>query len=345
MAVETDPHGSTAEERLRDPRDNEEVVRAVRKRLVGVSRWAARAREAVAAHALHDNAILIRGETGAGKEFLARSIHEAGDRRAGPFVAISSHSISRESFEAALFGEVRKLPSGRHRVQHGLVERARGGTVYINGVLRFASSLRTRLARLAQFQEYRLQGESLLEAADVRVIFGGRELAEARSTGRLDGAAVGASDELTVPPLRERRVDIAPFSLYFLRRACETLSKEQRRFSPEALALLRLYDWPGNVGELKRVIERVVRQSRPPGIGPSLLPLRIQDRAGLSGYPLPSARINLQDEVKRFERSLLIEALKQSHGVQAKAAEILKVSLTTLHSKIARYGIDVNEFK
>ncbi|GBC81615.1 Transcriptional regulatory protein ZraR [bacterium HR10] len=327
--------------------DESDITKVIEERLVGVSRWATEARAAVAAHAAHDHPILIEGEPGAGKEFVARLIHECSARRHGPFVAFSCESLSERSIEAALFGSIRELPSGGNRVQRGLVERARGGTLYISGISTLSPLLKTEIARLIQYQEFRRQGDGLLETADVRVILGSTPTSPSSSgmSGALEGTALTLRDVLIIPPLRQRRADIEPLSRHFVKEVCQRLGKELRGIAPDTLAWLRRYDWPGNVGELKAVIEDMVRRSRPPCLDPSLLPAHLLDPLKVNGSSLPASGINLREELERLEKSLLCAALRQCQGRQTKAAELLGLKRTTLNTKLKRYGIKGTSFK
>jgi DNA-binding NtrC family response regulator len=337
--------GSDGAQPTRD--DESRVIPAVKERLIGVSRWATTARAALAAHAAHDSPIIIQGEPGTGKEFLARFIHESSARCQGPFVTISCESVSEESIEAALFGWIRVLPSGHNRTQRGLVESAAGGTLYINGFSTFSSALKVKLARLIQYQEFRRLGDDILETADVRLSLGSTPISRsgAEEEMELDGTVIAVSEILSIPPLRRRRVDIEPLARHFIKQFCRQFGKEQREIAADTIALLRRYDWPGNVSELKRVIEQMIQRSAPPCLEPSLLPASLAQSSNPATGPLPPAGVNLAEETERFQRALICAALKQCSGVQAKAARVLGLKLTTLNTKIARYGINVALFK
>lgn len=325
-------------------RDEGEIAELVKRRVTGTSPWAVRTRDAVAIHAAHGNPLILQGEQGAGKEFLARLIHECSDRYDSPFICVSALAVSGESLEEALFGSVGADAGGWSRVRRGLVDRAHTGVLYIHGAAHLSSALKSRLARLSQYQEFRRRGSGLLEQADVRIIYGSDPLAQIDTAAR-SAAVVGVADCLEVLPLRERRVDIEPLGRHFADQTCARLGKERRTIRRDTLARLRRYDWPGNVGELQRVIERMVRQSRPPALDPSLLPLRLTDEPHHARCPLADSGISLPQELRHLEVSLLSEALKQARGVQSHAARLLGLSLTTLHAKVARYGIDVRTFK
>lgn len=158
-------------------------------------------------------------------------------------------------------------------------------------------------------------------------------------------SVIAVSDTLSIPPLRRRRADIEPLSRHFIKEVYQRLGKELRELSPDTLAHLRRYDWPGNVGELKKVIEAMVHRSRPPCLDPSLLPAYLVNPLNINGTSLPASGINLSEELERLEKSLLCAALRQCVGNQTKAAELLGLKRTTLNTKLKQYGIDVRSFK
>lgn len=326
--------------------DRSDIARLIDERLIGLSQWACRARGIVAAHAAHDAALIIEGEPGAGKEFLARLIHQCSVRCRAPFVTFACDSVSEASAEAALFGSIRTLPSGGNRIQRGLVEVAQGGTLYISGLMAASTLIKTELARLIHHQEFRRLGDSLLEEANVRVIIGvNSHSPKPGGTWSVNTSSLALADVISIPPLRQRRADIEPLSRYFIDEACRMLRRERRELSDEALDALQRYTWPGNVGELKRVLKSMVERSMPPQLTPELLPAHLKTSAGFGEPFLSSTGIDLGQELGRLEKALLCAALKHCHGHQSKAARLLGLKRTTLNTKLKRYGIDVNMFK
>ena len=319
----------------------------LKERLAGQSLWARWARAAVVVHAANDQALTIEGEPGTGKEFVARVIHELSARREGPFVSVTCDSIAVESLAEALFGSMRRLPSGRLRVRRGLIERAAGGTLYLAGASTLPPLLKMELARLIEHQEFRRPGDGLLETADVRLIFGDTQCAPTPGEDeRLAWRARNTVGNFSIPSLRNRKEDIRPLSRLFIKETCELLGKEPRELMPETLALLRRHHWPGNVGELKQVIESMLQQSEPPRLDPSLLPDYLTRPATMLGeQTLPDNGFSLHDEMKQIERGLLCAALKQSHGLQRRAAELLGLKPTTLNAKLKEAGIDAASFQ
>ncbi|HET9532389.1 MAG TPA: sigma 54-interacting transcriptional regulator [Blastocatellia bacterium] len=305
-------------------------------RLIGESGWTESARRAILAHSAHTNPIIIEGEAGSGKEFIARLIHESSPRRHGPFVSISFDSVSEESVEVVLFGSTGKQANLFAEGHSGLIKSASGGTLYISGIFGVSPSLKARIAHFIECAELIDGEDGRLNISDVRVIFGAEEAANPAEL-----ASLSVSDTFKVLPLRQRREDIEPLVHYFIRRFCQELNKELREISPDAILSLCGYDWPGNVAELRGVVRDIIAKSRPPRIENTLLPVHLTSIGGLNGESLPDTGINLAQELERIEIKLLRAALKQSHGVQYKAAQLLGLKPTTLNMKLSRYGIDV----
>jgi two-component system response regulator PilR (NtrC family) len=317
-------------------RAGDEPYRLLRERLIGESLWSESARKAILAHAAHNNPIVIEGEHGTGKELIARLIHENSLRSRGPFVSISFDSVSEESVEAVLFGSAGKHMAGFGSCRSGLIKSTSGGTLYISGVFGVSASLKARIAHFIERAELIYREDGQFDLSDVRIIFGSTLPASPS-----DVASFSVSDMIKVPPLRQRREDIELLVRSLVNRFCEESKREPREISPEAMSSLCGYEWPGNVAELKGAIYEIVKKSGPPRIEHSLLPVYIVSTGGFNGETLPSGGIDLAEELERMEIKLLCAALRQSHGVQYKAARLLGLKPTTLNMKLSRYGIDV----
>jgi DNA-binding NtrC family response regulator len=318
-----------------------ERTELIEEKLIGVSAWAQSARKAVAAHSAHDRTVIIEGEPGTGKEFLAHLIHECSARHHGPFLAISFESVSEESALAVLFGRGSARSANCYPIPNSLIKAADGGTLYINGILGLSDTIKARLGRLMEHGEFCSDEDNSTEYADVRIILGAsdRPCSEDQSELSID-------DHMSAPPLGARREDVEPLVRHFVKQTCQRLGKEPRRVCAETISALRDYDWPGNIAELKGVIWEVILKSEPPPIEHSLLPASITAAQSstsnlIISNSIPAAGINLADEIERIEKSLLCVALKQSHGVQNRAAQLLGLKPTTLNMKLSRYGIDV----
>ncbi len=325
----------------------EDAASFIKERLIGISRWAEDTRAAIEVHAATDDPIIFEGEQGTGKEYIARLVHRCSARRDGPFVAMSFYSVPTDSIEATLFGSIRTLSSGCSYTQKGVVESAQGGTLFLNGLSSFSPSLQSKIARLIEYREFHRLGDERFEPADIRIILGSSQNSQpgSESGPASESVSISVSDSITIPALRQRLVDIEPLCKYFVQQTCQQLGKEIRELSFETLSFFRKYNWPGNIGELKKVIHNMVKQSRPLYLDRSLLPSRMLESADIKQTCLPAGEIDLAEEVKEFEVSLICAALKQCGGVQYKAAQLLKIKPTTLNMKILRFGIDVESLR
>jgi DNA-binding NtrC family response regulator len=218
----------------------------------------------------------------------------------------------------------------------GLVKLAHGGTLYIEGVSSLSPSLREDIIQLARHHRVSAEGDE-----DVRILIG---LTVPSGTGSASGAVDLDYERIQIPPLRDRPDDIEAMAAHFIRAACEQAGKEFRRLSPEAVRALRGYDWPRNVSELRALIHQLITQLNPPSIDVTLLPAYVAGPYRAQCL-LPASGLDLDNEVKRIEVDLICAALKQSRGLQNKAARLLRIKPTTLFMKIRRHGIDVEAFR
>jgi DNA-binding NtrC family response regulator len=324
------------------PEDESRIEQLLKQRLIGVSRWVKRARGFVAVHAVQANPLLLEGEPGAGKEFIARLIHECSPRRRGPFLTLACEAVAEEALAARLFGSIKALRAGRFYTRRGLVEKAAGGTLYLEGATTLSPAFQAQITRLILHQEFCRAGDKLVETADVRMLLG--DIVPPPKDSSRESApkeiSFPISDRLTIPALRRRKADIETLSRHFPAEFCRRQKKEPRELSRGAVNVLRRYSWPGNIGELKRVMEQAAQQAKPPQIETARLPIHIARPSGFHGDVL-----NLRAELKQFERTMLCAALKQSRGVQSAAAQLLGLKLTTLHTKLKTHEIDVESFK
>jgi transcriptional regulator with AAA-type ATPase domain/tetratricopeptide (TPR) repeat protein len=283
--------------------------------------------------------VAIYGETGTGKEKVARALHDLSPRREREFVAINAASLSDELFESELFGHLRGSFTGALADRPGLVERARGGTLFIDEVADLSPLSQVRLLRFVQEGQYRRLGDNRERSADVRIVVASNqrleELVAARRfredlLHRLRGVCV------TLPPLRERGADILRLAREFVRAA----SSGRARLSPGSETRLLHYAWPGNVRELEQEMRRAVvlaeshsiewREPDTPAIKPA---------AALAESVLETDAVRpLQEALMGYERTLLKSALSRC-AERAAAARLLGISRQALHQKIVRFGL------
>jgi two-component system, NtrC family, response regulator AtoC len=287
--------------------------------------------------------VLLFGETGVGKEVLARAIHAHSPRSAGPFMGINCAALSESLLESELFGSEKGAFTGALQARAGLFEASDGGTVFLDEVGELPPATQAKLLRVLEERVVTRLGSTRPRPIDVRFV---------AATNR-DIEAAGVSDgfrrdlffrlngiSLTIPPLRERPAEVELFAQKFLASACLELElPEKLRLSPEALALLRSHSWPGNVRELRNAIERAAVLCTGSTILPEHLPPSMQNRPAPLASPPRDTTTQLAGGVRTFERARIIEVLESCNGNQTKAAELLGISRRTLVSRLAEFGL------
>jgi len=294
------------------------------RRLVGVSAPIVALRRQVQQLADIDVDVLITGETGAGKEVVARALHETGRRSRGNFVAINCAAIPEALFESEIFGHERGAFSGAAQTRIGKFEFANGGTVFLDEVESMPLALQAKVLRAIQERVIERLGSNRQIGIDVRFIAATKtDLAVDSAAGRFRADLFYrlSTVELTVPPLRERREDVPLLFQLFVADAARRFGIPAPAISPRDTDRLQMQHWPGNVRELKAVADRAA--------------LGIVKHAPKEGTETSS----LSERVARFEADLIAEALLESGGVTTDAADRLGVPRRTLNEKILRYGL------
>ncbi len=283
-----------------------------------------------------DSSIVITGESGVGKEMVARFIHDESSRAGRPFVAVNCSAVTETLLESEFFGHVKGAFTGAHNDRARLFEAANGGTIFLDEIGDMPVGMQAKLLRVLQEKELRRVGESKSRPVDVKVIAAtNRNLEDDIESGRFRRAPYYrlCVIELEVPPLRERTEDILPLARFFVDRATKRTGRSVSGFAPDALDLLLLHRWPGNVQELQNVIERAVVFCAGNVVQAEELPGAI--RKGLS---LPHG----QDEIRpleEMERIHILAALEKTKGDKRLAAEKLNIGLTSLYRKLKEYGM------
>jgi transcriptional regulator with GAF, ATPase, and Fis domain len=290
-----------------------------------------------------DAMVLIRGESGVGKDLVARSIHARSSRREGPFVKVNCAAIPHGLLESELFGHERGAFTGAHRRKPGQFEYAKGGTIYLDEIAELPLSLQAKLLHVLQdFAFTRVGGHGLIDV-EARVIAAtNRDLEHLMALGEFRDDLYYRLNvvELRVPPLRERRAEIPGLVELFLARF-NTQYRRQKQLSPETLARLTQYSWSGNVRELENVIRRIVVLDD----GEQAFEAFVARGRNGSGIVRPVAQVSesLREIARRAageaERSALADVLERVHWNRAVASRILKVSYKTLLHKIAQHGL------
>ncbi|HEX7670543.1 MAG TPA: sigma 54-interacting transcriptional regulator, partial [Polyangiaceae bacterium] len=301
--------------------------------------------------------VLLLGETGSGKEVVARALHESSARAEGPLQAVNCAAIPQNLTESVLFGHERGAFTGADRTARGLFEEANHGTLLLDEIGELPLTAQGALLRVLESKQVVRVGGNREIPIDVRVVAAtNRDLESMVAEGkfredllfRLNAVA------LSVPPLRERREEIAALSRLFVRAANLAWGTAVGDVTEEAIAALEEYSWPGNVRELRNAMERAVAICASGAVGLSDLPERIRSAGGAPSVPPvqspvtgESARITgfppgdraFRERVREFESQLIVEALEQTAGNQSRAAELLRMPLRTLVHKIRAHGI------
>jgi two-component system, NtrC family, response regulator AtoC len=288
--------------------------------------------------------VLVTGETGVGKELIARAVHARSPRREALFVALNCAAIPGELLEAELFGVTKGAFTGATRDRAGKFELADGGTLFLDEVGDMPMSLQPKLLRALQEGTIERLGSNVLRQVDVRVVAAThRDLAILVEEGRFRPDLFYRLNvfPVHVPPLRERPDDVAPLALHAARRLGSSLGREVR-ITPEAVAQLEAYAWPGNVRELNNVVERAVLLTAdgtirhfdlPASTGPR--PPREPDTPDSSEDSPPP----LREAVERAERQAILAALRSTGDNKTRAAKLLGISVRTLWYKLEKHGI------
>ncbi len=286
--------------------------------------------------------VLIQGETGTGKELVARAIHAASPRAERAFVPVDCSALAEGVLESELFGHVRGAFTGAVIDKRGLFEAAHGGTCFLDEVGEISACVQAKLLRVLQEHEVKRVGGTGSFGVDVRVIAAtNRDLGALVASGKFREDLFYRLSVVTlhVPPLRERREDIALLATHFLRRHAAENAKAVSDIAPETMARLVAYDWPGNVRELEHAIERAIAMTTNPVLLPGDLPSKCVEAACGSGGASAGPSLSLREVVTRHVRRVLREA----RWNKKLAAQLLGIHRRTLYRLTKRYGISLSE--
>ena len=314
--------------------------------IIGTGRAMKRIFELVETIAGLNSTVLIQGETGTGKELIAKAIHFNSPRKDQKLVSINCGAIPENLLESELFGHVKGAFTGAVQTRIGRFEQANGGTIFLDEIGNMPVSLQVKLLRVLQEREFERVGGNSTVKVDVRIIAATSSNLEQMvkdGTFREDLYYRLNVIPIDLPPLRERREDIPLLVQKFIEHFCETHKLDLKTVSPQVMKALMAYDWPGNVRQLENLVERMVALTgNRPAILPTDLPGEIQNRDSLNLVPLieiPEEGINFQNVVTDMERELILQSLRKTNGNKKLAAKLLNLKRTTLIEKIKRIGL------
>ena len=289
--------------------------------------------------------VLITGESGSGKERVARAVHDASERRDKPFLVVNCGALPEALMESELFGHEKGAFTGAQAKHLGLFREANGGTVLLDEVGELPANLQVKLLRVLQERAVRAVGATQETPIDVRVLAAtNRDVESDVGSGKFRQDLYYRLNviRIALPPLRDRREDIPMLAERFMRRFADEMGKEVAGFTPDAIRALQAYAFPGNVRELENMLERAVALAGSSIIGLGDFPQELSGSVGAPGgalLELPEAGCNLDEVVNEVERRLLTSALERTGGVRTAAAKLLGISFRSLRYRLAKLGL------
>ncbi len=305
-------------------------------RLIGSSRKMKQLDEQLDLAAKGNSRVLILGESGTGKELVAHILHERSARAHKPFVEVNCAAIPQELIESELFGHEKGSFTGAFERKKGKFELADGGTLFLDEVGDMSLSTQAKVLRVIETQEFQRVGGSKSIKVDVRIVSAtNKDLAEEVKKGTFREDLLYRLDVIPIhlPPLRERKEDIPELVDYFLGYFAAEYGQKPKRLDPEGLTMLETYDWPGNIRELRNIIERLVIMTPSDTITARNIVLGETLRSDYFTFS------TLREARESFERDFIIRKLEENNWNISKTAEILDIERSNLHRKIKAYDI------
>ncbi len=312
--------------------------------IVGTSKEIRDVYEQIAQVAQSGTTVLVRGESGTGKELVAHAIHYNSNRSARPFVKVNCAALPESLIEAELFGHEKGAFTGAISRKKGRFELAEGGTLFLDEIGDLSPAMQVKLLRVLQEREFERVGGTETIKVNVRLIAATNvDLEQAVQDGRFRSDLYYRLNVFSIylPPLRERKPDILLLADHFLEKYARQNARQIKRVSTPAIDMLMSYHWPGNVRELENVIERACLVCEGNVIHGYHLPPTLQTAEGSNTLNA----LSLEQSVARFEKEMILDALKTSRGNRARAARILDTTERILGYKVRKYGLDPGRYR
>jgi two-component system, NtrC family, response regulator PilR len=286
--------------------------------------------------------VMITGESGTGKELVAQALHWESGRRNGPFVSVNCGAVPETLMESELFGHVKGAFTGAVASTEGLFAAAAGGTLFLDEITEIPQTVQVKLLRAIQERQIRRVGDTKDIKVDVRLVAASnRDLGKAVADGALREDLFYRLNVIPIhlPPLRDRREDIPLLVAHFVKKLAKEVGRSVRGVSPDAVAILEQYHWPGNIRELENVVERAMVLGSGDMLGVDSLPASVREpiRRDEMRVELPADGIDLEATLDRIERRYMQLALDRVGGVQTRAAELLRVSFRQFRYKLQKF--------
>lgn len=308
------------------------------RRLIGSSSKMQKLREQIEMAAKSNSRVLILGESGSGKELVAHLLHEKSNRAGKPFIEVNCAAIPQELIESELFGHEKGSFTGAFERKKGKFELANEGTLFLDEVGDMSLTTQSKVLRVIETQEFQRVGGSKSIKVDVRIISAtNKDLFEEvkKGTFREDLFYRLNVIPITVPPLRERKEDIPELVEYFLEYFATEYGQKPKKITPEALKAIENYNWPGNIRELRNVIERLVIMTQSNIISPRDIIIGENTRSDYFSFK------TLKEARESFEKDFIAKKLEENNWNISKTAEILNIERSNLHRKIKAYNIKI----
>ena len=285
--------------------------------------------------------VMITGESGTGKELVAQALHWESSRRSGPFVSVNCGAVPETLMDSELFGHVNGAFTGAVATTEGLFAAAAGGTLFLDEITEIPPTVQVKLLRAIQERQVRRVGDTKDVKVDVRLIAASnRDLGKAVADGVLREDLFYRLNVIPIhlPPLRDRREDIPLLVAHFVKKLAREVGRPVRGTTPEAMAILEQYPWPGNIRELENVVERALVLGSSDMLDVEALPGSVRQPPSRDDMPveLPAEGIDLEAMLDRIERRYMQLALDRVGGVQTRAAELLRVSFRQFRYKLQK---------